>query len=125
MKINVQSISEIEPQIEMRAPATLLINAHLTKAQMQRIFYQIWEEVGGEILKEWINADRNEDEGLIVIEIPIREDFETEAKLIMRSMYIQRGYSQFKNEGWTDDDLLKAMELMGASYRKYLIKKTA
>lgn len=123
MKINVQSIDGVEPQIEMRAPATLVINAHITKGQMQRIFYQIWEEVGGEILKEWINSENNED--VMLIEIPIREDFETEAKLIMRSMYIQRGYSQFKNEGWTDDDLLKAMELMGASYRKYLIKKTA
>jgi hypothetical protein len=88
MKINVQSISEIEPQVEMRAPATLLINAYLTKAQMQRIFYQIWEEVGGEILKEWINADLNEDEALI--EIPIREDFETEAKLIMRPMFYSK-----------------------------------
>lgn len=120
MKINVQTIDGIEPQIEMRAPSTLVINAHLTKAQMQRIFYQIWEEVGNEILKEWIKND-----GEVDIEIPLREDFEGEAKLIMRSMYIQKGYSQFKNEGWNDDDLLKAMELMGASYRKYLIKKIA
>lgn len=116
MKINVQSISEIEPQIEMRAPATLVINAHLTKAQMQTFFFRIWEEVGTEILKEWIE---NED---MLIERPLPENYEQECTLVLRSMYIQKGYSIYKNEGWDDEDLLKAMKLMVANYRKYLLK---
>ena len=57
MKINVQSIDGVESQIEQRAPATLIVNAHLTKSQLQTLFYQIWEHVGDDILQEWLNAE--------------------------------------------------------------------
>ncbi len=118
MKINVQSIDGIEPQIEMRAPATLVINAHLTNYQMEVLFYRILEYAGIESIQKWLNDEA------IIEERPLPKDYETEAKMVLSSMYIAKGYSAYKNEGWTDDDLLKAMKLMTANYRKYLLKIT-
>lgn len=118
MKINVQSIDGIEPQIEMRAPATLVINAHLTNGQMEVLFYRILEYAGIESIQQWLGKEA------IIEERPLPADYETEAKMVLSSMYIQRGYSAYKNEGWTDDDLLRAMKLMTANYRKYNLKHT-
>lgn len=65
MKINVRTIIEIEPQIEMRAPATLIINVDMNKEQKRSLFYTMWEDVGDEILQEWLNS-----EGKQMIDLP-------------------------------------------------------
>ena len=57
MKINVTSISEIEPNLEYRKPSTLTVEAHLTEYQMQQLFYQLWEDVGDEILNDWLKCE--------------------------------------------------------------------
>lgn len=150
MKINVESIHGIESKLESRKPSSFLIDVHLSKGKMQDLFYQIWEEVGDEILQEWLNSEEKQmidlpkctheftteciDNGELIkvlctkcgeqlnderiIELPLPEDVEAEAKMVLRSMNIKKGYGK----DFTDDDILDGLKLMCANYRKYLLK---
>ena len=57
MIINVQDLLRIEPKLECRKPSTLDIHAHLTVGQMENLFYTIWDEVGNDILNEWLEKE--------------------------------------------------------------------
>lgn len=53
-----------------------------------------------------------------IVELPLPEDVEVEAKMVLRSMNIKKGYGK----DFTDDDILDGLKLMCANYRKYLLK---
>lgn len=55
--------------------------------------------------------------------LPLPEDVEVEAKLVLRSMHIARQNRMTREPGeWTDEELLNGLKLMCANYRKYLLK---
>lgn len=124
MKINVQAIHDIQPQIEMRAQSTLIINAVMETHQMQSLFYKIWEYAGDDILQEWLNAEGKtiaEFEPSILELLP--EDIEVEAKLVLRSMHIARQNKIGREPGeWTDEELIQGLKLMATAYRNCLLK---
>mgnify|MGYP000921628758 CR=1 FL=1 len=129
MKINVSAIHEIEPQIEMRKPQTLNITAVIEEYQAEKIFYNILDYFGDDKVEEWFNkegkklVDMTDFEKQEVFELPLPEDVEVEAKMVLRSMHIARQNKSTREPGeWTDEELLNGLKLMCASYRKYLLK---
>lgn len=57
MTINVCALFEVRPMYEMRKPSSLDLTVSMDEYRLEKLFYQIWEDVGDDGLNKWLTRE--------------------------------------------------------------------